>query len=260
LRLEDVSQRLLKKSQEQLLGLDRLVDLPWFTRVWIYQELILSSDPWLQVGRTRARWLDVSAIISQYLRHRSEVSEPYHRFLAMDKARKDFHSQYWKKEPTGQYWKKKPTEVLFDTLVARRGLGVFDARDMIFAHLGILGSHHPDGNPDVWCVLGDGYKSDCSTLYLRVACLFSGDINIFKLLSHVEAVSNQYHPKTPSWAPNWVAKPLPLQYRSLSDIVTTLRNQQGFIENRLDDSNGSLLFCPLPKSIISSILLLSCRS
>jgi hypothetical protein len=239
LRREDTSQNWFRTKREQFLGLDGLVNLPWFTRIWIYQGLILSRDPWLQIGRIRARWSDVSVVMSRYLiKHTPKVSEPYHRFLAMDKAYKDFH---------GKCWTKNPSEALFDALVARRGLGVFDARDMIFAHLGILDPGHPDGDPDIWTVLYANYETDCSTLYRRVACHFSYSINIFEMLSHVEAVSNQHHPNTPSWVPNWRARPLPLQYRRLSDIVTTLRNQKGFIEKRLDDSNGSLLFCPLPK-------------
>jgi hypothetical protein len=29
---------------------------PWFTRVWVLQELVLSAHPWIQVGTRRIRW------------------------------------------------------------------------------------------------------------------------------------------------------------------------------------------------------------
>jgi hypothetical protein len=29
---------------------------PWFTRIWVLQELVLSLDPWVQIGRQRIRW------------------------------------------------------------------------------------------------------------------------------------------------------------------------------------------------------------
>jgi len=29
---------------------------PWFTRTWVLQELVLSQDPWIQIGSTRIRW------------------------------------------------------------------------------------------------------------------------------------------------------------------------------------------------------------
>jgi hypothetical protein len=28
---------------------------PWFTRVWVLQELVLSKDPWILIGKTRVR-------------------------------------------------------------------------------------------------------------------------------------------------------------------------------------------------------------
>jgi hypothetical protein len=36
-----------------------IVDNTWFTRIWIFQELLLSSDPWIQCGKQRLRWGDV---------------------------------------------------------------------------------------------------------------------------------------------------------------------------------------------------------
>lgn len=33
-----------------------VLDRPWFRRVWVYQELIFSENPWLQCGRVRVRW------------------------------------------------------------------------------------------------------------------------------------------------------------------------------------------------------------
>ena len=40
-----------------------LLRLPWFSRVWIFQELVLSRDPWLQCGHLRARWTDICNIL-----------------------------------------------------------------------------------------------------------------------------------------------------------------------------------------------------
>ncbi|KAE9379704.1 HET-domain-containing protein, partial [Stipitochalara longipes BDJ] len=190
----DIPQIWPGELKNQLLGLERLVDLPWFTRVWIYQELVVSPDPWLQVGPTRARWVDIAMIISSCLQNTDGFSEPCNRFLAMDKARNDFHVQLQK---------KGRSQVLLDTLLARRGLGVFDARDMIFAHLGIVGESPLDVSPDEWDLLRADYKKDCSQLYRNVAHCFSQWIDIFKLLSHVEAASDQRYPDTPSWTPNW---------------------------------------------------------
>jgi hypothetical protein len=43
-------------SHLRQLAIDQILSRPWFTRVWIYQELVLSKDPWAQCGRRRIRW------------------------------------------------------------------------------------------------------------------------------------------------------------------------------------------------------------
>jgi hypothetical protein len=223
-------------------GLEALIDLPWFTRVWIYQELIFSPDPWLQCGRTRVRWMDLSTVVAS-LSHQDKLSEPCQRFLAMDKVRKDFNAQIQK---------RNRSRVLLDTLVARRGLGVFDSRDMIFANLGIVVESPLDGTPEEWDLLRANYTKGCSELYRDVAKYLSNKIEIFELLSHVEAASDQRYPDTPSWAPNWMAKPLPPPYRRLQDSVAALRKQyeenHGPLEDKVNDSSGSLLLRILPES------------
>jgi hypothetical protein len=36
-----------------------LLSAPWFTRVWVYQELVLSKEVSVQYGRNRAKWDNV---------------------------------------------------------------------------------------------------------------------------------------------------------------------------------------------------------
>lgn len=35
---------------------DDVLTRPWFTRTWVLQGLVLSLDPWVQIGRTRVWW------------------------------------------------------------------------------------------------------------------------------------------------------------------------------------------------------------
>ncbi|PMD16845.1 HET-domain-containing protein [Hyaloscypha hepaticicola] len=44
----------LSSHLQRLLAL-QILSRPWFTRVWIFQELVLSKDPWIQCGRKRIR-------------------------------------------------------------------------------------------------------------------------------------------------------------------------------------------------------------
>lgn len=38
--------------------LQRMIGAKWFTRVWVLQELVLSKEPWIQVGRHKIAWED----------------------------------------------------------------------------------------------------------------------------------------------------------------------------------------------------------
>jgi hypothetical protein len=42
---------------------DDLLGRPWFNRVWVFQELVLSRDPWVQCGGVRVRWTDLCDLL-----------------------------------------------------------------------------------------------------------------------------------------------------------------------------------------------------
>jgi hypothetical protein len=44
------------KSEVEVAAREWIVARPWFKRVWILQELVLSQDPWIQCGASVARW------------------------------------------------------------------------------------------------------------------------------------------------------------------------------------------------------------
>jgi hypothetical protein len=52
---QDVVEVARQKEHMQHTAL-RILSSPWFTRVWVLQELVMSSDPRLQCGRYRMRW------------------------------------------------------------------------------------------------------------------------------------------------------------------------------------------------------------
>jgi hypothetical protein len=52
-------------------GLKTLIlQKPWFYRVWVFQELLLSRDPWLQCGKKRLKWES----LDQFVHHGMNVN------------------------------------------------------------------------------------------------------------------------------------------------------------------------------------------
>ncbi|KAE9380668.1 HET-domain-containing protein [Stipitochalara longipes BDJ] len=108
----------LKTGDLKTLAVSDLLRLPWFSRVWIFQELILSRDPWVQCGSLRARWTDLCNILVAPGAGSNQKGPKELQVLAdMNYAR--------------GVMKQK----MIVHLRARRGLGATDPRDFIFAHM-----------------------------------------------------------------------------------------------------------------------------
>ncbi|TVY14742.1 hypothetical protein LARI1_G007676 [Lachnellula arida] len=44
------------KEMKRNIPCENVLTQPWFTRVWVFQELIFSQNPWVQCGQLRVRW------------------------------------------------------------------------------------------------------------------------------------------------------------------------------------------------------------
>ncbi|KAN0120256.1 Heterokaryon incompatibility protein (HET) domain containing protein [Hyaloscypha variabilis] len=113
---------------------EEILSRPWFTRVWILQELVLSQNPWIQCGKIRARW---NLFCKSILSSESSVWKPDSRAVLqhMRDTRNDFAKTSLSAPHESQ---KEPGEALFILLQQRRGCGLTDPRDLIYAHLGLV--------------------------------------------------------------------------------------------------------------------------
>jgi hypothetical protein len=190
---------------------ERLLRRPWFHRVWILQELVYSKDPWLQIGNNlRCAWdefaepddeypsplhtnstLDVPSqdprlSASQQFFQDSKVI-PLRLLVEMDEIRSRHHRALRK-------IKKKPP--LLDLLVARRGFGATDPRDMLYAHIGM--SNESKFQVD--------YMRSVNAVFESIARHFLVHKNFLTMLSYVENVDlAQRREGLPSWVPDWTS-------------------------------------------------------
>lgn len=166
---------------------DNILNLVWFTRVWVFQELVLSRDPWVQCGSSRARWSDLSSVL--LASGARGVSKRLQVFADMESSR-GVHKQS-----------------LFRLLEARRGLGATDSRDMIFALLGVISDVSALEN-----YITIGYDQTYKELYEDVArYLYSTQHNpedIFQQCARqwndqTERLVAHDLPQLATWAPDW---------------------------------------------------------
>jgi hypothetical protein len=182
---------------------------PWFNRVWVFQELVLSRDPWLQCGGRRVRWDDFCAISSaigkQFVHSTSHTPGPIsidetpelqllQPLQEMQASRHRFHYTTKSDDYNGS------ENSLLDLLSLRRGLGASDARDLVFAHLGVASDYRKD--PKTFSV---NYKLSIPQVFAEAARYIieqrDGLDKVIEQISDVEV--SDWLLDLPSWAPDW---------------------------------------------------------
>lgn len=94
---------ILQPSRAQIYD---IISRPWFKRIWIFQELLLSRDPWLQCGDLKAPWVTAAKYLQQYPMASStdDNLQPAHQMLIdMQESRTEF-------------LKEKPTAITKSTI------------------------------------------------------------------------------------------------------------------------------------------------
>ncbi|THV48674.1 hypothetical protein BGAL_0234g00140 [Botrytis galanthina] len=196
-----------------------LLERPWFTRVWVFQELLFSADLWVQCGRHSVSWehlFQATKTIAHLDFVSLERSESYRVFVAMNKEKKNFK--------LARRSSNTLAENLIDIMTTRRGLGVSDPRDMVFSHKGIAQASSYQDNREAEDIAID-YSKRVEEVLVNLAhyCIktFPEDRKL-QILSYKENCDDSWGKRKefglPSWVPNWTLKGFPNHYRRLREM------------------------------------------
>jgi hypothetical protein len=210
---------------------------PWFTRVWVYQELVLSKMVWVQLGRKRLQWeafctsLDTYTRSSEFALAEGSKSRHIDSLVAIVSRMKDARYAFQHSLINAV----ASPQSLFEVLLARRGCGAADSRDLVFGNLAVAGLNNY-GTPDEPKPIVD-YKTSVVQVFTE-ATLHILSTN-WEVLYHVDVLDNSRRLEgLPSWVPDWSLDsscyPLPfrpdtLQYFS-SSILELMRSQPAPVE------------------------------
>lgn len=172
---------------------EHILNRPWFTRAWILQELVLSVDPWVQTGRVLVRW---DRFCHQVLR--DDLVQGNIRRQRVDDMKKT-RNQHKTNIETNVVTSGK---FLCDMLSRRRGVGVSDPRDMVYAHLGLCDNA-------IQSTIPVDYDRSIADLYEHVARIHITSCRSLYILFHVEEIQPEHRrPGLPSWVPDWTVPPM----------------------------------------------------
>ncbi|KAK1671000.1 heterokaryon incompatibility protein-domain-containing protein [Colletotrichum godetiae] len=170
---------------------------PWFSRLWIIQEVILSHDPWVVCGNDMTTW-DVLSLaclnlwtcgISRWLEEKINFGN---RIVG---TRKD-HCELVQRlsEMKAAYDNLMPP--LFDVLVEARGAECYDSRDKVYGLLGVC------AGPDTM-VIKPSYAIDYPETRLYRDLAVHHLLNVNPILGSILDCVDHESADLPSWVPDW---------------------------------------------------------
>ena len=204
----------------------------WFHRVWCFQELAYSKDPWLQCGRQAIRW---ERMVDFFTLHQELALETNLMtvFDDMQSAREQIRRQVgYRTVSAAQFYQS-----LKEIMSARRAIGVSDSRDMIYAHVGLARSMCGLFLGDILPIRPD-YTLTVSQVYedFAIQLLTNSEYEIFSLAeSKVDFCLRTG--ELPSWVPDWTLGNPYVPQLSIRRARKQYRKSRKFVGNptTLDD-------------------------
>ncbi|KAL8670642.1 MAG: hypothetical protein Q9168_004836 [Polycauliona sp. 1 TL-2023] len=175
------SQRRLPFDEGQWRGIESLLKRPWFRRLWIWQEVMLSLRAVLVCGFDIMPWHRFQAILFSFL---------YNEYRPIG-MRVVLRLQDFCALPT-TYTVTNPKIDLVRLLFRTRYSQCKDQRDRVYAILSML---HPKNNPELIPDYGRIVQSVFQEMVLERAA--QGDLSLFKVCNSLYQL-----PNAPSWVPN----------------------------------------------------------
>lgn len=198
-----------------------ILNRAWFRRVWVFQEVVVSQNLFIQSGDRRISWDDFSRILLLSPRYHDQYGNSLGWRDKIEVVRDMFHTRcsylashshiYTRPDWHSRVESYKGTDLqILNVLERARHLQASDPRDKIFALLGIS----TGVNLKRFVI---DYGKSRNAVYLDFARHLMETTNSHDLLSHVDdseddvdleawkrtSILTESVPKLPSWVPNW---------------------------------------------------------
>jgi hypothetical protein len=185
-----------------------LLSRAWFSRVWTYQELVLSKEVWVQCGRHRLKWDIFCSILLEQdsrLMFNSKTQPNTQLVHAMGSS---FQLLSQMRDARLKYilslLSDTDPDPLLSILLGRRGFGATDLRDMVYGNLAIAGLHCPAIEAERAPVPEVDYNKTVAEVFTEATFYIINSTRSNKVLLHTEVINQSCcRNDLPSWVPDW---------------------------------------------------------
>jgi hypothetical protein len=179
-------------------ALEKFFSRPWWSRVWVIQELFLAREAKLYCGRLIVQWNAIAALCMLLTRNQPTMSYAVKQPGAIDTARRAISSMDMAMGMQGialMVQTDRPLSLL-GLLDFTRGRTASDPRDHVYGIVGLLRKE---------CTIAPDYELSLPETYTRAAILHMKESRTMDVLSYV---FHRVQPPDrilllPSWVPDW---------------------------------------------------------
>ncbi|RDW72876.1 hypothetical protein BP6252_06783 [Coleophoma cylindrospora] len=185
-----------------IVALLKMVDRPWFRRIWIVQEVGVARKAWLNCGKLSIEWEDFIQAIRYSIDVRVRPLEGYGREMALKIAQtRDTRRGFQLSQTT-----ENQGENLLSLLSRFHDFEATNPLDMIYALLGLTSNSTGITPSDIRVKIDYGLKKD--EVYTHVARTILSKTGNLDILSACHLVPNERNGwgssiNQPSWVPDW---------------------------------------------------------
>ena len=178
-----------------------VLERPWFRRVWVFQEVVVSRNLSIQCGSRKISWNEFCQVLLLNARYHDRYGFSIGRTEKIDVVRDMFHARSSYQEAHGmgdlvpswlarvENYKGGDASIL-NTLSRTRQLEAFDPRDKIYAVLGVSTGVEVTGE-----LIAVNYHKPCSLVYLDFARYIMEKTHSYEVLSYLDDWSfGSHHP------------------------------------------------------------------
>jgi Heterokaryon incompatibility protein (HET) len=173
-------------------SLSALFQCPWFTRVWVVQEVALATEACVLYGPAEIVWRDLLKV-HVWLETKARFVWREFRLLL-----NDIHQpECW----SFQFFSPLARQITFVEILGRaKKFGCSDARDRVYAFLGLSLAQV---GPEDRLIIEPDYENNYLEGYREFALQWLKHTRNLCLLSTVEHTAETFESDLPSWVPRW---------------------------------------------------------
>ncbi|KAI0973684.1 heterokaryon incompatibility protein-domain-containing protein [Xylaria arbuscula] len=231
---------------------------PWFKRLWVFQEVVVSEALSIQCGDRRISWDDFCKAILLSPRYHDRYGfnlwsvDKIHILKDMFQTRCSYQERHGRRHSLPS-WRsqlqtsKQDTLHILNLLQRTRFLGASDPRDKIFGLLGIASGINVDEQH-----FAIDYSQDCRSVYMRLARGLIHSTGSYDILSHKgDGSMTEYETppdvlnkhRLPTWVPDWdMGRWNDWPICNMGNILSSASDEEGLDTVQCDwDDSGEIL-------------------